>query len=144
MKNIILVGLIYDLNLGDQAIYEMTRFEVEEIFKEKNQKLNIDIVDLYGRKNCCQKKNYILNFVKKVKNKIVGNINDSCNKVKNECEKKINNNIDAIIFCGGGLIKYKQQKVICNTIKIVIQYAQKYNIPVITIIKSNQFQGSLK
>ena len=130
MKNIILVGLIYDLNLGDQAIYEMTRFEVEEIFKEKNQKLNIDIVDLYGRKKCCQKKNYILNFVKKVKNKIVGSINDSCNKVKNEGEKKINNNIDAIIFCGGGLIKYKQQKVICNTIKIVIQYAQKYNIPV--------------
>ena len=89
------------------------------------------IIDLYGRDNAFIEKNNILNkFINRVKGKIKGSIKVNCDKVRKKCKELINDNVDAIIFVGGGLIKFKQQKEICNAIQVVVKYAEKFNIPV--------------
>ncbi|MBO4293502.1 MAG: polysaccharide pyruvyl transferase family protein [Clostridia bacterium] len=131
MKKIIFAGLVYDLNLGDQAIYEATKYELSKIFDNNKEEFDYKIIDLYGRESATiEKECFVKNLINRVKGKIKGTINVNCERVRRKCKSLIDENIDAIIFVGGGLIKYKQQKEICNAIQVVIEYAQKFNIPV--------------
>lgn len=125
MKNILLVGLIYDSNLGDQAIYFSTKNMVEEVV---GTDFEIRMIDLYGRTKQQKPQNKI---IKKIRNKI----HPSNNNAKDICKKlelqlpEICDDTRAIIFVGGGLIKYKHQ-IIAEPMITVLNYAEKKNIPV--------------
>ncbi len=129
MKKIVLVGLISDANLGDQAIYEATKFQIDRIFKNKNENVEFELIDLCIGNNS-KKNNFIRSIYKRVKNKLYSPVKSFCNRIKKESKKKINNQVNSIVFCGGGLIKFKQQIEIGRAISIIIESAQKFNIPV--------------
>ena len=127
--NIILVGLIYDTNLGDTAIYESTLRMIEKITKKN---IEIRIIDLYGRlrpeNGICdafqQKIRRIKRFISQI------SIDEEyCNNLKKRCEENIDDNTVAIIFVGGGLIKYNHQ-IISNPMVNVLKCADKHHIPV--------------
>ncbi|SDB46843.1 Polysaccharide pyruvyl transferase family protein WcaK [Pseudobutyrivibrio sp. YE44] len=125
MDNILLVGLIYDSNLGDQAIYYSTKKMVEDIVGPNYE---IRAIDLYGRTGQPKSHNKI---VTKILNKIhPSNLtaNDICKKIEEQLPS-ICKDTRAIIFVGGGLIKYKHQ-IIAEPMITVLNYAEKLNIPV--------------
>lgn len=155
MKKIALIGLNYDTNLGDPIICDSTKFLVNQIINEKNKtnKYELSSFDMSGRIDFEKMYNYQYSFFQKYivrginigiriisklfwKNKKIDSFFQVANwytgkeyfLVKNFYKEKLKN-IDAIIFVGGGLIKYKYQGVNFY-IQEVIKYAQKNNISV--------------
>lgn len=140
-KNIVLVGLIYDNNLGDLAIFQSTKRMLSEILKENNV-TNIEIrdMDMTGRISL-ENNPYMRSFQYRIRRKICKSFSsnyfqnrlklyesrDICFKV---CKNYIDHNTAAIIFTGGGLIKYKCQ-FLHNYIDTITKYAEKLGIPVI-------------
>lgn len=138
-QHILLAGLIYDNNLGDQAIYLSTREMVEQIIHDLNiQNVKINSVDIIGRldkelnlKNIIQK--IYLKFMRKVRRYLFGKENASCysriDTAKIVSILNINKKTSAIIFVGGGIIKFKYQKFFIY-LDVITKYAEKHNIPV--------------
>lgn len=138
-KHILLAGLIYDNNLGDQAIYLSTRKMVEEAVNALGiPNVKIDVVDITGRLGAGLSQKAIiqklcLKFIRKFRQYFWGK-EKARNYSRVDTAKmvsllNINKNTSAIIFVGGGIIKFKYQyfHVYLN---VITQYAEKYNIPV--------------
>lgn len=143
-KNIVLVGLTYDNNLGDLAIFQSTKLMVSKFLKA-NGITNIEIRDmdmtgrigmennpymrsiqyrirriLYKGLHKGLRLNYFKNRLKLYESRGI------CHKV---CKANIDRNTLAIIFTGGGLIKYKCQ-FLHNFLDTITEYAEKLGIPV--------------
>lgn len=124
MKKIILAGLIFDTNLGDPAIYEATRGMVQDY----DLPLEVDTIDLYGRKS------FRDSFFIKIRNKVQYKLGIGVEKIilkdlKKEINRKLSQDVSAVIFVGGGLIKYKHQ-FISKPVSLLIEECDKRNIPV--------------
>ena len=137
MDNIVLIGLIYDENLGDQAIALSTKQMVKKSLIQNHLKWEIRFLDIYGRNGVSFThhsgiKTAIITTVKKiVPQKVLHSVAEK--KLLNAYLDKAHSIIDkgtrAIIFVGGGLIKFKKQ-MLCKPIVATIEMAEKYCIPV--------------
>lgn len=128
MKNIVLAGLLYDENLGDQAIYYCTKAMVDELLQEKEVHYEIRSLDLYGRKQNDTIWNRLIN-------KITGIITMQdheariCRQVSLQSCRIIDNETVGLIFVGGGLLKYKHQ-ILSSPIQVILRYCRERKIPV--------------
>ena len=132
-KNLILVGLIFDANLGDQAIYQSARAMINSVLNRNNFDYEIKTIDLYGRNkpDIFKKKSVLQRINKKIKRKIF-HINQEAElfrQIVEICEKTFDSNTAGVIFVGGGLLKYSHQ-IISEPMQIVLQYAKDRDIPV--------------
>lgn len=97
MKKIALVGLIYDTNFGDVAIYETTKKIVTDYID-----CEIISIDLYGRSSFCIEQNSSQNrILNKIKNKIYNEEKRIIINLKKEIHTKFDDSVDAVIFVGG-------------------------------------------
>ena len=124
IKNVVLCGLIYDDNLGDQAIFECTKSLLVEIGD-----FNFEFIDLYGRTQKENTEKY--GFYRRFLGKLIPRYDEHriIKRLKKEIKSKINTRSDALIFCGGGLIKYNHQ-FIALPVKKIIDKCELLNIPV--------------
>lgn len=128
--NIVLVGLIYDSNLGDTAIYESTLHMINEIIDKKI--VEIRNIDLYGRVG---PEDGLCNAVQKEMHRVKRLVTRTSiseqyiYELKKRCQEKIDYDTIALIFVGGGLIKYNHQ-IISTPMTEVLNYADRYHIPV--------------
>lgn len=151
MKNIIIFGLQYESNLGDQVIGNCTRYLVDKALCELDIRDHVEIreVDMLGRitfqtpPSQIHKNSKFKNVVKtllpppivKAVNARRNAISDKRNvpltifRTKHIVENAIDNNTSAIIIAGGGLIKYKAQEFYL-LIDVITECAQKHSIPV--------------
>ena len=118
-KNIVLAGLQYDNNLGDQAIYMCAYKMLQSLLSEHGMR-NIEIrgVDLTGR--CAKNKNKInrpFRYLRKLYKKIgykPGLASLPIKEARYVCsrlaKKYIDSDTAAVIFAGGGIVKYKYQQ----------------------------------
>jgi polysaccharide pyruvyl transferase WcaK-like protein len=137
-KNIILFGLQFDSNLGDNAIFQCTRYMVENIIQEQDKsEIEIREVDMMGRAFVGDKvkRRFCFRVIHKLCN-LFGNAKDRKIKTieiksicRDLCSYCIDSDTCAIIFAGGGLIKYRHQ-FLQEYLYNIIAYADKRNIPV--------------
>lgn len=107
MDNIVLVGLVYDQNLGDRAIFESTLNMIEEIQEDINVKFEIKVLDLYGRTKSGKSYEYdilkkILRKAYQIRKRPVDEATLICKIVSQRFRALINKNTKAVIFVGGG------------------------------------------
>lgn len=131
-SNIVLVGLAYDSNLGDQAIFQVCNEIIKDIIKAKHLNVEIRVLDLYGRTCVSEAPSKCRLLVNKMKN-LLGVTHDYvstiCNKVMQEFDSIIDDSTCCIIFAGGGLIKFSHQ-IIAEPMCKILYAAEKRNIPV--------------
>lgn len=133
MDNIVFVGLLYESNLGDQAICECCVGFVDKILKKSHKEFEFRFIDLYGRNTQVVSKtvmiaNKIVNKIKRIA--LSSDANDQIlDRVRKQCETVISDDTKAIIFTGGGLIKYEHQ-FLSEPVIAVINYVNTKNIPV--------------
>lgn len=156
MKKILLCGMKYDSNFGDAIINDCCKYIVEEILKEvnKNKEYEIIEIDLSGKKDF----GIYYEIEKNIKNLVTIYVGKLINKTKKffkiiRCDRLYNyldmkawkfskeyiiaqkyfkdkiKESSAIIFVGGGFLKYKYQNCY-HYIDFVTQIAEKNNIPV--------------
>ena len=118
-KNIVLAGLQYDNNLGDQAIY-MCAYKMLQRLLIDHGICNAEIrkVDLTGR--CAKNKNKLnrpFRYLKKLYRKVgykSGLASLPVKEARYVCSrmaaKYIDSDTAAVIFAGGGIVKYKYQQ----------------------------------
>lgn len=138
--NIVLIGLRYDNNLGDRAIFESTYAMVRSAAGEGTE---IRCADLYGR---CAPEKYLYKeeFFHKYKLKVLRRmmrylkVKDAKEKLKridiaDVCRYLCRDNIDrdtrAVIFAGGGIIKFRYQNF-HNYIAEVLKHCDRRRVPV--------------
>ena len=143
-KNIVIVGLIYDENLGDQAIALSTTEIINDYCVNVDaQEFEIKYLDLTGaisrntddnkRNKSILKQLYmkIAHMVNRIaprtchyltERKIVKRFTIVANETITEMTK-------AIIFCGGGIIQYKHLYT-SKPISIITDLAEKMDIPI--------------
>lgn len=135
-KKIMILGLDGCANLGDQAIVDCTTRLIKKSLEElhKENMYDLEILDFtlgfeLGKKQDVQKaKNQVLHVVPAVfkeyaKEKWIAY------KAGKYAESKIDKNVAAVIFAGGGIIKYKYQKFYIF-IDAFVKMAEKMKIPV--------------
>ena len=151
MKNIIIFGLQFESNLGDQVIGHCTSYLVKKALAELNIQDDVRVkdVDMLGRTShqvatITRTKSSI--FKRIVKDFLPASIIDLINAKRNAksdknnaprvrlrtvqiAEKAIDSDTVAIIFAGGGLIKYKAQEFYL-LIDVIIEIADRKSIPV--------------
>lgn len=132
-RNLVLAGLIFDANLGDQAIYQSARTMINSVMSRNNVDYEIKAIDLYGRNkpDIFEKKSVLQRIIAKVKRKIF-HINQEAElfrQIVEICEENFDSNTAGVIFVGGGLLKYSHQ-IISEPMQIILQYAKDRNIPV--------------
>ena len=139
-----LVGLWHSKNLGDPLLCRCT----EELLLEKVSDVDIKRIDINykyneetGENDKSQNLRSIIakgifkkrNFMPK---KMADIFQEICLKISGEeklCNSYFTKNlkgVDAIIFCGGGLFKFNQQKIINLALYNAVKYAEQFNIPV--------------
>jgi len=147
MKRIMLAGLPYDLNLGDPAIFDTTKRMIEGYFEEKNKLCRIYTLDLRARTDkadnhygvaCLFRRFYFLwvrrafakilmrkDFYIETRDQLIG-------KTVEVMAKELISRFDpdAVIFAGGGLIKYKTQRYLINSVSNVLDLCRTRKIPV--------------
>lgn len=137
-RNILLVGLIYDLNLGDLAIYESCLKITKDCLNSlAASNVEIKALDLYAREtsenNCKQKPKIVIklrNIIMPSKTKTTEELEMGiCVKLQDLCSKIIDENTIGILFVGGGLIKFSSQ-IIAKPMVTILNYAQDRHIPV--------------
>ena len=138
MPRIVLFGLIDGKNLGDPIIVETCGHLLSKICQKHNINLPIEQYSLFPS----TKKNYYLieRLLRKMCNKPRGWFISSYvywvfklyllfpNKLTNYY-KKILKNCSAVIFAGGGLVKYNVQEL-WAAVYCITKYCEKLNIPV--------------
>ncbi len=145
---ILLTGLIYDNNLGDQAIYQCTKEMVEEVLSG-NQRGDIQVcsMDMTGKSGYDDKqkpdnirlqkriqvvqkiKSFLKSYViVKEARRIFREIKIK-SRIHTACKKNITQDTSAIIIVGGGIIKYAYQEFFLY-IDAITRRAEKMNIPV--------------
>ena len=149
MKKIILFGLHYESNLGDQVIGTCVNYLLNKSIESKNQKILVVPVDMLGRKehqsytrNLIQKskskefiKSFLSNDILKRINKLRNSLSDKKNSreirinTRNLCENVIDSDVIGIVFAGGGIVKFKAQEFYL-LIDEITKYADDRNIPV--------------
>ena len=129
-----LAGLVYDSNLGDRAIYESSLYIIQKMLEKKEKKIEIRALDLYGRikmqtsyKNSLYRK--ILDKINYHMGRHYENPKFVCRVVMKEYDKIIDQGTCAIVFVGGGLIKFSHQ-VIAQPMCSILEKANEQNIPV--------------
>lgn len=143
-NNILLVGLQYDSNLGDRAIFMCAKRMLADILSDLGLfDYEIREMDMTGRAEIGQNPVYKqarLPFTRKVVRKlghvfhIFGTdawaVSYRCRKAAViQCDKFCDAHTKAIIFAGGGIIKYKYLNF-HDYLVAIIGYAQKHHIPV--------------
>lgn len=145
INNIVLAGLQYDNNLGDQVIFSVTQYMLKEsLSKIGFHDMEIREMDIFGRdalqSNPFREKIahfspllHVLRALYKIsKCKSIAEIHEKilCRLIaKASCDTIIDKYTKAIIFSGGGLIKYNVQYIDQYIIPI-IKYADNRKIPV--------------
>lgn len=142
-----LVGLIYDTNIGDKVIYDNTLFLVKKALKELNkQDVEIESMDMTGvtekkQENTSAQNNMkskLKHFVNKMltpnlKSKIRYIISKKQNSdeeaLRSFYEQKLKGS-DLVIFVGGGIIKYLYQDFY-RYISLIIEVCEKLGIDVL-------------
>lgn len=130
MKKIVLVGLIYDENLGDQLIYDCCRHYVQKWIDSQNLKMKIVSLDLYGRSTSLMD-NIIQAKVESIKYRINSFSNWEELALYNLRKKVqvIDKNTVAVIFVGGGLLKPHNQYLMEPMLE-VLERSSLFDIPV--------------
>ena len=144
-KNVLLLGLRYDNNLGDQAIFECASRMLRDILdKYALNDIEIRRVDMTGRTGIEEnpyKKEFLLKYSFRIPRRICWllNADGMLKKLKFReayyvsrelCRQYVDKNTSAIIFAGGGIVKYKYQ-MFHRYIDAVTAYADKKKIPVL-------------
>lgn len=123
MKNIAIIGLLKDTNIGDAIICESVEYLCRTVAPQHNYKL----IDLKGRTTETGITNFLLrasNFVfRKLKTQAFSKL--LFKRFVNQNLK----NIDLIIFAGGGIIECEHY--LCNFyLKLITEYAENHNIKI--------------
>lgn len=137
MKKIVLAGFPNVNNLGDPVLFESTEYLLKNI--AKNDSAKIIRLDLFGIR-----RKGLIGFLIRVFNRVLNTLFSIENRgsilfyyiqkflIKLYCEEYYTNIIqdaDAIVFAGGGLIKYKYET--CDfRITILTELAREKNIPI--------------
>lgn len=142
--DIVLVGLIYDENLGDQAISYVTTEIVKQYFEKYSLNMRVKYLDLGGATSFIpnEDKSEHASVKKRAISAIVSIVKTLAPRLCHDmAEKRIVSRFDsvaletitketkAIIFCGGGIINFKHLFT-SKPIYRVIQLAEQFNIPV--------------
>lgn len=144
-KNISLVGTYYEQSHGDALLFDC----VESIYNELGNKYKIDVnfkyVDILGKcqinydeKQHLKKEKRLKQIIKKI-NVIYKPLKKIKQYLKNK--KQMNflkkfyyasfKNSDLIVIVGGGLFKYSVRTNFAPIFKLIIEVAERMNIPVI-------------
>lgn len=144
MNNIVLVGLQYDNNLGDQAIFRCTKQMLADCLQELHiSDLEIREMDMTGRRGVEYNPTLAqipFSFLRKIirraarvfhlKRLSAALISYECRQAALiQCGQLCDENTKAILFAGGGIIKFKYQNF-HDYIASVIRYAEKRDISV--------------
>lgn len=145
MKNIVLVGLPYDTNLGDAAIFSTAYAMVNQLTRdEAGESIEIRKMDMTGRRApednpVIERENKrilikALRLIAKITHwtRLKRCINDRGIRIActEECKRVIDEkNTAGIVFAGGGIIKYKAQSFYIS-IDVITGIAEQYGIPV--------------
>ncbi len=149
MKKIIVYGLQYESNLGDQVIGCCVEYLLKKAIEEIKEEVEIIPIDMLGRESIESHKPYVtsVNSAKEVIKRILPkSVISTLNKLRNSLSdhknaKKvrmrtrslanatIDNDVIAIIFAGGGIIKFKAQEFYL-LIDEITKYANDKKIPV--------------
>lgn len=144
-NNIVLVGLIYDSNLGDQAIFQCTKRMLADCLQDCGasdwEVRELDMTGRMGEKGndtvfkqlpfpLCRK---ILRGIGKVFH--IKRLRDAMasyeisRATSIQCGRFCDEDTKAILFAGGGIIKYKYQ-YFHEYLRAIIHYAEAHGIPV--------------
>lgn len=134
-KNIVLAGMPFDRNLGDQAIYETTKRAVQQFYAQRDIPVKIRTVDIGGSKNGriytdprlykCYKA-----FRKSVFRLVRGRPYSLAARVEADCRRAIEPSTDAVIFVGGAMLKFRQAPVFHEAIELILRRADMCQVPV--------------
>lgn len=131
---IVLVGLLHDTNLGDPAIFQITRHSIQEYCKSRRIEAAFDYVDI-GEYQVPRFDRPALNRrYENARNRLWHHLFKRSftifDRVKLDCGRAIKRNSSAVIFVGGSIIKFKRQEYLHKMIDIVLRRADKLNVPV--------------
>ena len=129
-RNIVAVGLKYDDNLGDQAIYYTTTEMLKEFILGHGLDIALDTIDLYGAVKFRSERNVMEKASEKLQRLFMSADDLREKKVRKLCRKYIGKNTAAIVFTGGGIVKYKYQLAFFRAINAVTEYAERFHVPV--------------
>ena len=131
---IALVGLLNDFNLGDPAIFEMTRYFIEELCRKHRLEVAFEYIDIgeykVPRYRCPELNRQYERFEKSFYRHYYKRSFTKFDRVERDCKRIIKRNLDAVIFVGGGLIKYRYQEYLHKMMDIVLNRAEQINVPV--------------
>ena len=134
MKNIVLTGLIFYENIGDRAVFEITKELIMEMPELKN--IEIRCGDLIGRIEGPDGKPYYPAESKQRYEKCLKtmSVEEACKycrylATRSMCKELIDNDTIALIFVGGGLVTFDYDDWHLY-ISEVINYANKHNVPI--------------
>lgn len=131
---IVLTGLLNDANLGDQAIFQITEHFIQEYSKSHRMKVTFYYVDIGEYKVPRYRREVLNKYYEKIRNRIwrflLNRPFTKYDRVKFACKRNIKRSSGAVIFVGGGLIKFKQQEYLHKMIEIVLSRADQMNVPV--------------
>lgn len=142
-SNIVLVGLKYDNNLGDQAIFACMKRMLSDCLGQLHADLEIREMDMTGRKGLGYNPVLdelpapLLRGIVRRSARVLGLKRLTAALVAYECRQAAaiqcrqlcDENTKAILFAGGGIIKYRYQNF-HDYIVAVVSYAQQHRIPV--------------
>lgn len=131
---IVLVGLLHDTNLGDPAIFQITQHSIQEYCQRHRIRVTFGYIDIgeykVPRYHCLA----LNSSYEKVRNRLwlllLKRSFTKYDRVKLACLRTIRKRSTAVIFVGGSMIKYKQQKYLHRMIDIVLSRADRMEVPV--------------
>lgn len=141
MKKILLVGLPYDTNIGDQVIFECSKQLLKDVLTQHGFESDFIDLDMFGR-TCYndqwpasrhsfgfvfRRYYYALFHYRKRHQKLDDYV------LKKELNKHLSaidwDSVGAIVFAGGGILKYKYQDFF-TSIDVITLLAEKHSIPI--------------
>ena len=144
MSNIVLAGLKHDSNLGDQVILLCVKHMLSDSFRELHiTDVEIREMDLAGRVSidytpACAGRLILLMLKVIRKAADILHLKEFARLMRShecrqgmemQCKQICDENTNAIIFAGGGIIKFKGQDF-SDQIDVITKFADDYKIPV--------------